>query len=164
MLFGVLLVLNMCVLSYAVVPETLSEGDITAFLSGHNKLRSSVNVQDLVWDSKLATIAEKYTSGCVRNETSTGYGETLFYSYPKVRNNKKLASEAIGFWASPVNFVKPKWECSIKSKTACGAATQLVWRKTTHIGCSIAHCSDNFENFVVCLYTPRGNIIGESPY
>ena len=43
-----------------------------------------------------------------------------------------------------------------------GHYTQIVWRKTTHIGCASAQCSGS--NVVVCRYDPPGNYIGEQSF
>jgi hypothetical protein len=43
--------------------------------------------------------------------------------------------------------------------TNTGHYTQIVWRKTTQIGCGSATCGNS--NVVVCRYSPPGNYIGE---
>lgn len=37
--------------------------------------------------------------------------------------------------------------------------TQVVWKGTTSVGCSLARCS--FGTLVVCHYSPQGNILGQ---
>jgi hypothetical protein len=44
-----------------------------------------------------------------------------------------------------------------------GHYTQVVWRTTTEIGCGMATGS-NGNDYLVCQYTPPGNIIGQPPY
>ena len=46
-----------------------------------------------------------------------------------------------------------------------GHFTQLVWKDTTKVGCGAVHCNSNVNNgasgwYLVCEYTPRGNVIG----
>ncbi|VDO81745.1 unnamed protein product [Onchocerca flexuosa] len=41
----------------------------------------------------------------------------------------------------------------------------MAWGKTYKVGCGVAtHCDDGYTLFVVCHYSPRGNMIGELIY
>ena len=46
--------------------------------------------------------------------------------------------------------------------------TQVVWRSTTELGCSVSVCENFFDskhgraNFFVCLYNPAGNVVGQA--
>jgi hypothetical protein len=43
-----------------------------------------------------------------------------------------------------------------------GHYTQVVWKTTTEIGCGMATGSAN--DYLVCQYSPGGNVIGQAPY
>jgi pathogenesis-related protein 1 len=70
------------------------------------------------------------------------------------------AERAVGMWAGEVDefTYSPAYEFDPRS----GHYSQIVWRKTTHIGCGRAHCGR--DSVVVCRYSPAGNRIGRAPY
>ncbi|MDO9190699.1 MAG: CAP domain-containing protein [Sulfurimicrobium sp.] len=45
----------------------------------------------------------------------------------------------------------------------CGHYTQLVWKKTTAVGCGMAVCGSR-DQIWVCQYSPAGNWAGQKPY
>jgi hypothetical protein len=48
--------------------------------------------------------------------------------------------------------------------------TQMVWKKSTHVGCAHVDCDGIFPSsfgkahYHVCEYSPQGNVIGEFKY
>ncbi|EMS67474.1 Pathogenesis-related protein PRB1-3 [Triticum urartu] len=46
----------------------------------------------------------------------------------------------------------------------CGHYTQVVWRKSTRIGCARVVCAGNRGVFITCNYNPPGNFNGERPF
>ena len=63
--------------------------------------------------------------------------------------------------------------CENKKRGVIGHYTQVVWDKTTHVGCGLQQCSSvsdkngpmsGFDLIVVCNYWPGGNMKGEIPY
>ena len=43
-----------------------------------------------------------------------------------------------------------------------GHYTQVIWRGTAELGCALT--SGVRTDYLVCRYTPAGNLIGERPY
>ncbi|CAL1537635.1 unnamed protein product [Lymnaea stagnalis] len=164
MLSNVLLMLTICATGCAVVPEALSESDIAAFLSSHNQLRSSLSLPDLVWNSTLASVAEEHGSKCLWRHSFNRYGENLYAGSPKTTDNAEIANAAVALWATEVKKVDPKWACIFVSQGTCGHYSQLVWKNTKQVGCSVIHCTRSLENLVVCEYDPPGNYMGQTPY
>ena len=44
----------------------------------------------------------------------------------------------------------------------CGHYTQLVWKRTSRVGCAVA--KENNREIWVCDYDPPGNVLGQLPY
>ncbi|KAH9524798.1 hypothetical protein Btru_027855 [Bulinus truncatus] len=116
-----------------------------------------------VWNSSLSVSAGAYGSNCVWKHSKGKYGENLFASSPSSSNHTRLAVSAVSSWVSEKKVADKNWKCMTGSPT-CGHYTQVVWRKTTSVGCSIIHCPGSLSNFEICQYWPRGNMIGGKPY
>eukprot|EP00485_Elphidium_margaritaceum_P017930 CAMPEP_0202730566 /NCGR_PEP_ID=MMETSP1385-20130828/186701_1 /ASSEMBLY_ACC=CAM_ASM_000861 /TAXON_ID=933848 /ORGANISM="Elphidium margaritaceum" /LENGTH=765 /DNA_ID=CAMNT_0049396841 /DNA_START=28 /DNA_END=2325 /DNA_ORIENTATION=- len=55
-----------------------------------------------------------------------------------------------------------------ESKGNCGHYTQIIWAKTTLVGCAYQNCNGNDMKkkmtHLVCHYWPSGNLLNERPY
>ncbi|MEO5865616.1 MAG: CAP domain-containing protein [Sphingomonas sp.] len=141
-----------------------------AMLAGHNVARAELGEAPLTWDARLAADAATYAqvlarTGVFRHADQpidmSREGENLFtgtrdaYSYREMVD--LWVAEKRDFVNRPTpNFSRGgKWE---------GVAhyTQIVWRGTTHIGCALA--SNRTDDYLVCRYSPPGNVMGEAAF
>ncbi|KAK5133672.1 hypothetical protein LTR08_007526 [Meristemomyces frigidus] len=128
----------------------------TAVLNSTNYYRAQHQASALVWDTTLAQYAQAYAEKCIWEHSGGPYGENLASGYDS-------PAPAIDAWAreeKEYNYAKAKFSEST------GHYTQLVWRNTTTVGCGAKQCSNAASNgvngwYVVCEYTPRGNVEGQ---
>lgn len=157
-------------------------------LNSHNKVRQLVNagdyhnqpapktaIPDLIWDEKLARVAHNYGKKCHwghngdRTEDyaalgGEGYvGENLAVSSNQPSTDQTVDAQ---WGAEAKDYTYSSKSCS----GVCGHYTQIVWAKTTRVGCAIIQC-DSFTGglswggyITVCNYAPGGNFNGEHPY
>jgi hypothetical protein len=135
-------------------------------LSRHNAARAAVGLAPLAWDEGLAADARGYAdemarSGRFAHADQHGEGENLFtgtrgaYSY----------AEMIDLWlAERRDFVNAATPGFSRTGRAGDVAhyTQIVWRGTHAVGCALA--SNARDDFLVCRYSPAGNVVGERTY
>jgi len=71
----------------------------------------------------------------------------------------------VGLWVAEKRDFKPG-VFPANSRTgdveAVGHYTQLVWRRSSAVGCALAH--GRAEDFLVCRYSTAGNVVGQLPY
>ena len=142
----------------------------TAMMEGHNAARAAVGVPPLVWSDTLATTARAYAEEMTRTrkfehapqpQDMSREGENLWtgtrsaYAYP----------EMIGHWVAEkrdfVNGVTPAFSRTSKWEDVAHY-TQIVWRGSTQVGCAMA--SNKTDDYLVCRYSPPGNVFGERAY
>ena len=142
----------------------------TAMMAGHNAARAAVGVPPLVWSDTLATTARAYAEemtrtrkfehapqpqGMGREGENLWTGTRAAYAYP----------EMIGHWVAEkrdfVNGVTPAFSRTSKWEDVAHY-TQIVWRKSTAVGCAMA--SNDRDDYLVCRYSPPGNVVGERTY
>lgn len=135
-------------------------------LSRHNAARAELGLAPLMWDDALASDARAYAgqmaqSGRFAHADQHGQGENLFtgtrgaYSY----------AEMIDLWlAERRDFVNAPTPGFSRTGRAGDVAhyTQIVWRGTRAIGCALV--ADARDDFLVCRYSPPGNVVGERAY
>ncbi|KAF2142164.1 uncharacterized protein K452DRAFT_227367 [Aplosporella prunicola CBS 121167] len=123
-------------------------------LDGSNAVRANHNASALHWNDTLAAFAEDWVKGCGFRHSNGPYGENLATNYANT-------SAALAAWANEAaafDFQDPGF-----SKQT-GHFSQLVWKGTTSVGCARKDCSASEGSadgwYVVCEYSPRGNVIG----
>lgn len=142
-----------------------------AILKVHNAARRAVGVPALRWSAKLARYARAWANRLARQQTlqhrpPSGrwkqlYGENLAMaggSNP-IANYGAVGSRQ---WLGE----KRRYRHGQRSLAGVGHYTQMVWRKTLHIGCAVVRYRKGpWHNVIlVCNYDPPGNMMGQRPY
>ncbi|KAG8790968.1 hypothetical protein FRC12_010498 [Ceratobasidium sp. 428] len=110
------------------------------YLDAHNTERAAHGAAALTWDA--GTLGQNLAAG-------TG--------------NPSIATE-VGWWNNERSDYNP-------SNPQPSHWTQVVWKGTTKVGCYLATCapgtildaSYGSASYVVCNYSPAGNVIGQFP-
>ena len=154
------------------VPVTSNSPSAQAFVDAHNAVRAAVEepagyagtwqpLPPVSWSDDVAASAQQWADhlmssmACgLQHASGTGYGENL------AGGTHVSPQSAVELWASEkTNYTySPKYVFTNDT----GHYTQIVWRKSTHIGCGSAACSGS--NVVVCRYDPPGNYDGEQVF
>ena len=169
------------------VAGAINQTTITALLEAHNRYRAEVGVPPLTWSPTLAAGAQAWADALVFEHSSgSGVGENLAVD---VGSDASLSSilGLVDNWAVEKNnnYIPgiPFSEARNQASGVIGHYTQMVWRETTEVGCGVArgvHRDGNggvlFPSFVdqagnpvpgnylVCRYSPQGNILNQVPY
>lgn len=156
-------------------------------LHGHNVVRHRAGLDGVEWSTGLEKLAanrvmQLVNGGCYIKHSSTEYrwyvagfeyvGENLY----KVVNMEPTGVDIADAWYAEIDdytygqvghrCVKEK--CADRKSPPCvvGHFTQMMWERTTHIGCARAQCTNQpKETFIaICHYGPGGNIGGQQPF
>ncbi|XP_074564192.1 STS14 protein [Curcuma longa] len=142
------------------------------FLTPHNQARAAVRVLPLQWSPQLASTASRVTrdqrerSACEFADLgSSQYGANQAWaSYPMG------PAEAVRSWVAEGKYYDYANNTCTAGHKYCGTYTQVVWRRTTSVGCAQAVCGGGrgrataTATLTLCLYDPPGNVVGEKPY
>lgn len=151
----------------------------SASLNGHNTYRRKEakkenvsNMNALLWSDELADQAHTWAANCRwGHQFSLGYGENLYYRYPKDEGDDYFIKDALDFWMTEKEkFNKDKSFNCCNLKTSCCHYTQVVSTKSTHVGCALVGCDKLYDSqgnqviamnaaYVVCFYNPMGNMV-----
>ncbi|KAI7741610.1 hypothetical protein M8C21_025649 [Ambrosia artemisiifolia] len=135
------------------------------YVKAHNVVRKEVGLAPVKWNTSIAKFAESYAhkrkSDCALvHSRNKMYGENIALGYGP--NGEFSGLDAVKLWVDEKAYYNYESNSCRPSKM-CGHYTQIVWKKSTHIGCGRAKCQNN-AYFVTCNYYPPGNYIGEKPY
>lgn len=152
-------------------PEATSPTDDTpgalpswaqSVLNAHNTYRARHGSPALTWSTTLADFAQNYADNgndaCSGNlvhsgtyyDTATGYGENLAVGFS--------FTGAVDEWYNEINnydFDDPD-----ASTGEIGHFTQLVWDDSRELGCGYYQCAPPWNTYLVCEYSPPGNVVG----
>ena len=147
---------------------------LAGITEAHNRVRRTVGVPPLKWNSQLAETARRWANACVdevpprgmidhNTQRQAGYpgpiGENIFATTAP----RADPVVAVNDWASESKFYNRRTNSCVGG--ACGHYTQLVWSATREVGCGVGSCPKlEFRTTLVCNYWPAGNFVGERPF
>jgi chitinase len=158
-------------------PTCSAGADACAFLSAHNAVRAAATptpnpaLPSISWSDSAAAVADAWVRQCTWAHDpklgTLGYGQNLFAS-----TSAPTPGAVVTNWASEdANYDYASNTCA--AGKVCGHYTQVVWRTSIDLGCSIVRCTTGspFGSFnggvwwnVACDYAPPGNWSGQRPY
>ncbi|OJD38685.1 allergen v5 tpx-1-related protein [Diplodia corticola] len=121
----------------------------------HNNYRAKhVDTPNVEWDDALAAGAKEHSEKCVFEHSSSDgdYGENL------AMGSGLTAQQTVDMWYDEISDYGPYWGKDDVPMSVMHF-TQVVWKKTTKVGCGVASCSDG--SLVTCRYQESGNYLGE---
>lgn len=148
----------------------VSAAEQTLILNSHNNFRSGVSPTStdmikMTWDDEVASIAQKWADNCVTSHDSNYHrfipgrlqsGQNLYMNYGAT---KVTWDQAVTAWHSEVSLFTFGGSNTLLE---VGHYTQVVWAKSSKIGCGYANCGT--VHYYVCNYSPPGNSDIDNPY
>ena len=131
----------------------------------HNQVRESAGVRPVFWDAALAAAADRYASELARTgrwghsplSTRAGQGENLWMG----TRGAFGIDQMIGSWAAEGRWFRRGRFPQVSATgnwAAVGHYTQIIWPGTLRMGCAIR--SSQRYDYLVCRYSPAGNVMG----
>jgi hypothetical protein len=145
--------------SRLIVPDSLR------FLVAHNRERATWRVPPMAWDPALATAADRYAQELARTghwghsarATRSGQGENLWMGTRGAFSPEQM----VGGWLSERRLFQPGVFPNVSRNgnwAEVGHYSQIIWRTTTKVGCAVR--SSPTDDYLVCRYSPQGNVQG----
>ncbi|MCW3797427.1 CAP domain-containing protein [Sphingomonas sp. BN140010] len=136
-------------------------------LATHNAERARWRVPAMQWDPGLAAAADAYAAqlavtgrwGHSPRAARPGQGENLWMG----TRGYFTPEQMVGGWLSEGRMFRAGVFPQV-SRTGnwsdVGHYSQVIWRGTTKVGCAIR--SNRSNDYLVCRYSPNGNVDGRS--
>jgi pathogenesis-related protein 1 len=136
----------------------------------HNNIRAGVMpapstpMPPLEWSDTIAQDAQTWANNCMFTHGGPGnYGQNIFAS-----SRSASPIDVVADWAS--EGASYDYDSNSCNDFTCGHYTQIVWAKSTQLGCGVQTCTRNSPfgggswQLWVCNYDPPGNFNNEKPY
>jgi hypothetical protein len=155
------------VVAQATEAAPFTEQQKAELLAAQNAYRQQVGEPALVWSDRLADSAQAWAEHlandvhAMRHSGAIATGEniaTWTAGHASLTRLVRLwGAEKVYF----IDAVFPDVSRTGDWKTV-GHYSQLVWRKTTDVGCGLA--TGGGQDYLVCQYNPMGNFYGEKAF
>jgi len=139
-----------------------AQNTVQDMLDAHNTVRANVGVPPVSWDATVAC-AEKRRADCavVYSPLGRPYGENVFVGTGTEWN----MLDAVNLWVAEKQYYDHATNtCSAPAGQSCDQYKQVVWRDTKAIGCAGVVCDGGAGVYIICDYSPPGNVVGQTPY
>ncbi len=133
---------------------------VRQILELHNQCRAKVGVPPLIWSNEIESFAQEWadTSPSGHRSERRSYGENMAWG--------QSIKQMVGMWCDEEARYRENPESCLNSyemgKT-CLHFSQVVWNKTTEVGCGIGNDA-RYGRVLVCNYNPPGNYRGKRPF
>ncbi|CAJ0595582.1 unnamed protein product [Cylicocyclus nassatus] len=138
-------------------------------------LPTAAFMSKMEYDMNLEAQAIEHAKGCSLEKsdesTRTGIGENVYVHKTVIKDPVELFNiVAISWWTqifqdginNQLIFSENLRDKQAKKGIDQTAFTQIAWANTSKIGCASVDCSG--KSFVVCRYSPAGNILNQPIY
>ena len=174
-----------------VINAGINSNNIKEIVEAHNKYRARIangeewlgspgpqpgasNMQEMVWDAELATVAQKHADQCVfehdcsdcRRVQRFRVGQNLYIYKQTIRSAPVNWKRAIASWYDEVKLFSKFHVSPFKFSHETGHYSQLLWADTTLVGCGATTFREGrwFSTLYTCNYGPGGNVIRGKMY
>lgn len=139
-------------------------------LGRHNAARAALDIAPLAWSEDLTTDARAYAQVLARTgrfahapqpQGPAREGENLWTGTRAAYGYDEMAGHWIAERRDFVNGVTPAFSRTGRWQDVAHYA-QIVWRGTARVGCALA--SNATDDYLVCRYSPPGNVVGERAF
>ena len=131
----------------------------------HNQVRESAGVRPIYWDSALASAADGYAIQLARTgrwghspqAARPGQGENLWMG----TRGAYSIDQMVGAWASEGRWFRRGRFPHVSARGSwaeVGHFSQMIWPGSVRVGCAVRSSARN--DYLVCRYSPAGNVMG----
>lgn len=133
----------------------------------HNMYRSNVtppaaDMNFMEWDEYLSKAAQDWANTCRFAHAFPPYVEPGSMGQNLYMGHDPTGVRALLLWNEEYHDYDIKTLDCVPGKQ-CGHYTQLAWGDSKKVGCGMKRCAVK-RFYVVCHYSPIGNIAGHAPY
>jgi uncharacterized protein YkwD len=139
---------------------SFEDGEKVMLLTEHNTKRKIMGAKKIFWSDTLEMYANITAQNIAEKpfnyEIENSYGCNIYRcSY------KPTAKEIVNYWSKEQRYYLGG-EVTEDGLKLYSHYTQIIWKQTASVGCAISQ-TEGGTYIIVCLYNPKGNILGQKP-